>query len=387
MNILVINYEYPPIGGGGGVLCKDISEGIASKGHRITVVTSHYDSLQKSQNLHGVNIFRVPVLMRKKQTVASMASMISFVPMCIWKVKELMKCNTYDLINTHFAIPSGPAGQYLSRKYNIPNVLTILGGDIIDPSKFLSPHNTFLLNQTVRKMLFGAARVVAESTDIKRNAQKYYGFDRQVDIVPLGIYPNAHPVKNRQSLGLPMDKFIFVTIGRLVKRKNLEDLLHIIKDVQVTIPSILLIIGDGPEKDNIGKLSKQLGITNAVRLLGRVSDEEKFQYLAASDVYLSTAIHEGFGIVFLEAMECGLPVISYDRGGQTDFLREGKTGYLIELGNKGDFALKLKGLLNSNPLRMDICAHNKNYVKEFYIEHVAEKYISIFNEVASSHKT
>jgi glycosyltransferase involved in cell wall biosynthesis len=386
MNILVINYEYPPIGGGGGVLCKDISEGIAAKGHRITVVTSHYGSLQKSENLHGVNIFRVPVLMRKKQTVASMTSMISFVPMCIWKVKELMKCNTYDLINTHFAIPSGPAGQYISRRYNIPNVLTILGGDIIDPSKFLSPHNTFLLNQTVRKMLFGADRVVAESTDIKRNAQKYYGFDRQVDIVPLGIYPNAHPDKNRQALGLPMDKFIFVTIGRLVKRKNLKDLLHIFKDVQETIPSILLVIGDGPEKDNIEKLSKQLEINNAVRLLGRVSDEEKFQYLTASDVYLSTAIHEGFGIVFLEAMECGLPVISYDRGGQTDFLREGKTGYLIELGNKGNFVLKLKELLNSKPLRMEIRAHNKNYVKEFYIEHVAEKYISIFNEVASSHK-
>jgi glycosyltransferase involved in cell wall biosynthesis len=387
MNILVINYEYPPIGGGGGVLCKDISEGIAAKGHRITVVTSHYGSLQKNENLHGVNIFRVPVLMRKKQTVASMTSMISFVPMCIWKVKQLMEGNTFDLINTHFAIPSGPAGQYISRKYGIPNVLTILGGDIIDPSKFLSPHNTFLLNQTVRKMLFGADRVVAESTDIKRNAQKYYAFDRQVDIVPLGIYPNVHPEKNRQALGLPSDQFIFVTIGRLVKRKNLEDLLHIFKEVQKTDPSILLVIGDGPEKDKIESLAKQLGIENAVRLLGRVSDEEKFQYLAASDVYLSTAIHEGFGIVFLEAMECGLPVISYDRGGQTDFLREGKTGYLIELGNKEKFALKLLELVNSKPLRMEIRAHNKNYVKEFYIEHVAEKYISIFNEVASSRKT
>jgi L-malate glycosyltransferase len=387
MNILVINYEYPPIGGGGGVLCKDISEGIAAKGHRITVVTSHYGSLQKNENLHGVNIFRVPVLMRKKQTVASMTSMISFVPMCIWKVKQLMEGNTFDLINTHFAIPSGPAGQYISRKYGIPNVLTILGGDIIDPSKFLSPHNTFLLNQTVRKMLFGADRVVAESTDIKRNAQKYYAFDRQVDIVPLGIYPNVHPEKNRQALGLPSDQFIFVTIGRLVKRKNLEDLLHIFKEVQKTDPSILLVIGDGPEKDKIESLAKQLGIENAVRLLGRVSDEEKFQYLAASDVYLSTAIHEGFGIVFLEAMECGLPVISYDRGGQTDFLREGKTGYLIELGNKEKFALKLLELVNSKPLRMEIRAHNKVYVKEFYIEHVAEKYISIFNEVASSRKT
>jgi L-malate glycosyltransferase len=386
MNILVINYEYPPIGGGGGVLCKDISEGIAAKGHRITVVTSHYGSLQKSEHLHGVNIFRVPVLMRKTQTVASMASMISFVPMCIWKVQELMKGNTYDLINTQFAIPSGPAGQYISRKYGIPNVLTILGGDIIDPSKFLSPHNTVLLNQTVRKMLFGADRVVAESTDIKRNAQKYYGFDRQVDIVPLGIYPNVHPEKSRHALGLPPDKFIFVTIGRLVKRKNLEGLLHIFKDVQKTVPSLLLIIGDGPEKDNIENLAKQLGIGNEIRLLGRISDEEKFQYLSASDVYLSTAIHEGFGIVFLEAMECGLPVISYDRGGQTDFLREGKTGHLIALGNKGDFALKLKELLNSEPMRTEIRAHNKNYVKEFYIEHVADRFISIFDEVVSSCK-
>ncbi|PJB31951.1 MAG: glycosyltransferase family 4 protein [Deltaproteobacteria bacterium CG_4_9_14_3_um_filter_65_9] len=387
MNILVINYEYPPIGGGGGVLCKDISEGIVAKGHRITVVTSHYGSLQKSENLHGVDIFRVPVLMRKKQTVASMTSMISFVPMCIWKVKELMKSDTYDLINTHFAIPSGPAGQYVSRRYNIPNVLSILGGDIIDPSKFLSPHNTFPLKQTVRKMLYGADRVVAESTDIKRNAQKYYGFDRQIDIVPLGIYPNVHPVKTREALGLPPDKFIFVTIGRLVKRKNLEDLLHIFRDAQEIFPSILLVIGDGPEKENIENLAKQLGISGEIRLLGRVSDEEKFQYLAVSDVYLSTAIHEGFGIVFLEAMECGLPVLSYDRGGQTDFLREGKTGYLIELGNKGNFVSKLKELLNSDSLRAEVRAHNKNYVKEFYIEHVAEKYISIFNEVAASRKS
>jgi glycosyltransferase involved in cell wall biosynthesis len=313
--------------------------------------------------------------------------MISFVPMCIWKVKELMKRNTYDLINTHFAIPSGPAGHYLSRKYRIPNVLMILGGDIIDPSKYLSPHNTFLLNQTVRKMLFGADRVIAESTEIKHNAQKYYGFDRQIDIVPLGIYPNVHPARSKEALGLPTDKFLFVPIGRLVKRKNLEDLLHIFKDVQKTIPSILLIIGDGPEKENIENLAKQLGISGEIRLLGRVSDEEKFQYLAVSDLYLSTAIHEGFGIVFLEAMECGLPVISYDRGGQTDFLREGKTGYLIELGNRNNFELKLKEILNSGPLRMEIGAHNKNYVKEFYIEHVADRYISIFDEVVASRKS
>ena len=383
MNILVINYEYPPIGGGGGVICKDISEEIVSKGHRITVVTSHYDSLPEHEKLNGVTIIRLPVVMRGKKDVASILSMISYVPLCIRKVTSLLRREKYDVINTHFAIPSGPAGQYVSDKYGIPNVLSIHGGDIFDPSKSLSPHDTIGLKQTVRKMLEKADRVVAQSSDTKSNAEKYYGIDRQIDIVPLGIRPNMHSKKSRQDLGLPADKYVFSTIGRLVKRKNLEDLLHIVKEIQKSTPSVLLIMGDGPEKDFIETRIRDLQIEGAVRLLGRVSDEQKYEYLNASDGYLSTAIHEGFGIVFLEAMECGLPVICYDRGGQRDFLKNGKTGYLVELGNKAEFASRLKELLKSPSLRAEIRSHNKEYVKEFYIESVAEKYLSIFQEAVA----
>jgi len=383
MNILVINYEYPPIGGGGGVICKDISEEIVLKGHHVTVVTSHYDSLPEHENLNGVTIIRVPVVMRGKKDVASILSMISYVPLCIRKVTSLLRREKYDVINTHFAIPSGPAGQYVSDKYRIPNVLSIHGGDIFDPSKSLSPHDTIGLKQTVRKMLVKADRVVAQSSDTKSNAERYYGIDRQIDIVPLGIRPNTHPAKSRQDLGLPADKFVFSTIGRLVKRKNLEDLLHIVKETQKSMPSVLLIMGDGPEKDFLETRIRDLQIEGAVRLLGRVSDEQKFEYLNASDGYLSTAIHEGFGIVFLEAMECGLPVICYDRGGQRDFLKNGKTGYLVELGNKAELSSRLKDMLNSPALRADIRSHNKEYVKEFYIGSVAEKYLSIFQEAVA----
>ena len=383
MNILVINYEYPPIGGGGGVICKDISEEIVLKGHHVTVVTSHYDSLPEHEKLNGVTIIRVPVVMRGKKDVASFLSMISFVPLSIRKATSLLRREQYDVINTHFAIPSGPAGQYLSDKYKIPNVLSIHGGDIFDPSKSLSPHDTIGLKQTVRKMLVKADRVVAQSSDTKSNAERYYGIDRQIDIVPLGIRPNMHSKKNREVLGLPADKFVFSTIGRLVKRKNIEDLLHIVKEIQKSTPSVLLIMGDGPEKDFIETRIRDLQIEGAVRSLGRVSDEQKFEYLNASDGYLSTAIHEGFGIVFLEAMECGLPVICYDRGGQRDFLKNGKTGYLVELGNKAEFASRLKELLKSPSLRAEIRSHNKKYVKEFYIESVAQKYLSIFQEAVA----
>ena len=383
MNILVINYEYPPIGGGGGVICKDISEEIATKGHRITVVTSHYDSLPEQEIMNGVTIIRLPVVMRGKKDVASFLSMISYVPLCIRKVASLLRRERYDVINTHFAIPSGPAGQYVSDKYRIPNVLSIHGGDIFDPSKSLSPHDTIGLKQTVRKMLKKADRVVAQSSDTKSNAEKYYGVDRKIDIVPLGIRPNTHPAKSRQDLGLPAEKYVFSTIGRLVKRKNIEDLLHIVKQIQLSAPSVLLIMGDGPEKDFIETRIRELQLEGVVRLLGRVSDEQKYEYLNASDGYLSTAIHEGFGIVFLEAMECGLPVICYDRGGQRDFLENGRTGYLVELGNKAEFASRLEELLKSPSLRAEIGSHNKEYVKEFYIGSVAQKYLSIFQEAVA----
>ena len=383
MNILVVNYEYPPIGGGGGVICRDICEEIAAKGHRVTVVTSHYDSLPMHETLNGVAIIRLPVVMRGKKDVASFLSMVSYVPLCIRKATSILRRERYDVIHTHFAIPSGPAGQYISDKYGIPNVLSIHGGDIFDPSKSLSPHDTVGLKQTVRRMLKKADRVVAQSSDTKSNAEKYYGVDRKIDIVPLGIRPNTYSAKSRQDLGLPADKYVFSTIGRLVKRKNIEDLLHIIKEIQISIPSVLLIMGDGPEKDFLESMIRNLQLEGAVRLLGRVSDEQKFEYLNASDGYLSTAIHEGFGIVFLEAMECGLPVICYDRGGQRDFLINGKTGYLVELGNKAEFAVKLQELLHSKNLRTEISAHNKTYVKDFYIESVAGKYLSIFQEAIS----
>lgn len=380
MNILVVNYEYPPVGGGGGVICRDISEEWATKGHEVTVVTSQYGALPRTETVGGVVIQRVPVVMRKKQDVASILSMLSYVPLCVREVNRLGKRGRFDVINTHFAVPSGPAGQYLSGKAGIPNVLTIHGGDIFDPSKSFSPHRTPGLKQTVRRMLAAADRVVAQSSDTRDNAVNFYGVDRPIDIVPLGIRPNTRNAKSREALGLPADRPVFSTIGRLVRRKNLRELLRIFRDLQAKHPSVLLIIGDGPEKESLEREIGYLGLQGAARLLGRVSEEEKYALLNASDGYLSTAMHEGFGIVFLEAMECGLPVVCYDRGGQRDFLVNGTTGFLIPLGDRDAFAVRLRELLASATLQEEIRAHNKEYVRNFYIESVAERYLSIFQE-------
>jgi len=368
------------------VICKDICEEIASKGHSVTVITSGFEGLLSYEEVGGVGIHRVRVMLRWKRDAASLPSLLSYVPLCVWKGEELFRSMRFDVINTHFAIPSGPAGHYLSKRFRVPNILTIHGGDIFDPSKALSPHRTVGLRQTVRKMLIGADRVIAQSSDTMGNSRKYYGIERSIDIVPLGIRPNPFPSKTRKALGLPDDQFVLVTIGRLVRRKNLGELLEVFARIRSEIPCTLLVIGDGPEMESLKSKILAMGAGDTVRMTGRVDDEKKFQYLCASDLYVSTAIHEGFGIVFLEAMECGLPVVCYDRGGQTDFLQEGVTGGMVRLGDKETFRKKVMSLLLSAEKRTRIRTHNHEYVKEFYIDRCADRYLDIFDSAISSQK-
>jgi len=383
MRILVINYEYPPIGGGGGFVTRDILEEIVKKGHLVTIITSHYKSLARRECVNGVDVIRAPVLFRNKIEVANMASMFCYLPSSIIKGLSNFNRKTFDIINTHFAVPSGPAGYILSKYFKIPNVLSLHGGDIFDPSKSLSPHKTPILANTVNAMLKTADRVVAQSNDTKNNAHRFYKIKRRVDVIPLGIKKPVFTNKTRSDLGLDADETVFCTLGRLIKRKNIEDIFKVISHLRDTYNYKLLIMGDGPERKHLEGLISQLGLNGKVRFLGNVTEEVKFQVLNLSDVYLSTALHEGFGLVFLEAMECGLPIICYNRGGQNDFLVDGKTGFLVELGDKEGFYANIVKLLENAALKQRIGSYNRELIKSYYIDRCADKYIDLFEDVIS----
>ena len=149
----------------------------------------------------------------------------------------------------------------------------------------------------------------------------------------------------------------------------------------------LLVIGDGLEKAGLMVTANKLGLQDMVIFTGAVDDEIKFQCLQRADLYVSTALHEGFGIVFLEAMECGLPVVCYDRGGQNDFLINGKTGYLVALGDKPAFAEKIEELSADSTMRHTMGDFNSTHIKNYYIESCAERYIAMFEEVIEERKS
>lgn len=384
MRLLFCNYEYPPIGGGGGVVMRALAIALARR-HEVTVLTSLVGDLPPEFVERDVRIVRVPVLFRRPLEVANFPSMAAFLPAGLRRGLLLAGHRRFDVINTHFALPTGPLGEGLSRIAHLPNVLSVHGGDLYDPSKLSSPHRHTLLRRTVGHLLRRADVLVTQSHDTLANVRRIYGVHRPVKLVPLGIErPDASVQGNRAELGLPENAFVLVSVGRVVPRKASIQLLHVL--AMVANPNwYLLLVGDGPDLPAVRHAAHQMGLADRVRLLGHVDEAIKLRALRLADVFVSTSQHEGFGLVFLEAMALGLPIVCYDHGGQTDFLSTPETGHVVPLNDIKAFTMGVLELSLSPERRADIGRNNLMKVEQFLIDHCAARYEAIFEEAVQEH--
>lgn len=383
MKILIVNYEYPPLGGGGGVATQDIARELAQR-HTVHILTSSASGPPETESETDcdLTVFRARVLSRTAKSVASIASMLSFYPFGIAEGTRLVKQYNYDVINTWFAVPSGPTGVHLSRRHGIPHLLSIVGGDIYDPSKWYSPHRNPLLKRVVKRVLSKADRHTAISHDIARRARELYQFDREIEVISLGVNIPRFSPASREQLGLENGKRYAITVGRLVRRKDLPTLiraLHLLQRPELE----LIVLGDGPELERLRALAKELKIPDQVQFRGFVPDELKFQLLSQCDVFALPSLHEGFGLVFVEAMYCGLPVVTTSSGGQEDFLQDGKTGYLVAPGEPEALKNALARVLDNHEWASEVGAENKRLAAQYSIENTALKYEVLLKKTAA----
>ena len=379
MRILMFNYEYPPLGGGGGVVHELLAEELATR-HEVTVVTSAVRGLPRHEERGGVTIHRVPIVGRRDLNAATLVSLLSYPPSAILFAQRLLRRRTFDLINGHFAVPTAPASVHIAKRAGIPHVLTIQGGDIYDPSKRLSPHRIPGVRSVVTSVLNQSDAVVAASRNVRDNAHRLYRFSGQVELIPLGIRQPTYVPAARAHLGLPASAFLGVTVGRLVKRKAIDQLIHILNAPQCREVH-LAVIGDGPELSRLRLLARDLGVDDRVHFLGRVSEQEKWQVLESADVYLSTTMHEGFGLVYLEAMAAGLPVITYDHGGQIDFLTNGESGYLVPAGTATEFRDVVVRAMTNPGAMAKMGERNRGAAPNHRIDACAASYESLFTDL------
>lgn len=377
MRILFCNYEFPPLGGGGGVVMAALARDLAQR-HAVTVLTSGALGLPAESCEHGVRVIRVPVFFRRQLAVANFPSMMAYLPMA--GLRALGLRGSFDVINTHFVVPSGPLGHALSRLYGIPNVLSVHGGDLYDPSKSSSPHRHAWLRPPIRYLLRRAQALVGQSRNTLEHVAEIYHVRRDAELIPLGIErPSAPAAASRREFGILEDALVMITVGRVVARKAPEQLIEVMR-IATRAKAHLIVVGDGPRLAAVRQAAAEAGLNERVHLLGQTSEERKHQALAVADIFVSTSQHEGFGLVFLEAMAFGLPIICYDHGGQTDFLSNGVTGAVLPLNDVAGFARALEDLSEQREARRTMAANNRRLVERYLIDKCAARYETVFED-------
>jgi glycosyltransferase involved in cell wall biosynthesis len=389
LHILVLCYEYPPVGGGGGVGARQYAEAWAAAGHRVTVLTSGTPDLPHEEHTGNLRVVRLHVSGRKERATATNRAMLGYLLAgAAWIVSNRRTMAELDVINTHFAIPTGPLGAFASHVLDVPNVLTIIGGDIFDPSKTSSPHRHLWSRVANRWIIGDADAVIAISSDTRNRARRYYGIERPIRVIPYGFSAPDHDVAHgSESDGGPAatrgpeadeTTFRMIAVGRLVPRKGFDHLLRALAELPSGVH--LEVIGDGPLAARLREQAAGLGVTDRVAWPGFLPRPEILRRLRDADCFVLSSLHEGLGIVVQEAMHAGLPVVATDNGGQTDLVTHEETGLLVPVEDPGAIAAAVYRLMDDAAERAAMGERGRERIAELAMPRNAREVEGVLRE-------
>lgn len=372
MRVLVLIYEFPPVGGGGGMVARDISLGLRRRGHEVRVVTAHYPGLARQEDLCGVQVLRVPSL-RRSAYVAGFGAMAGFVAagtIVAWKqVRDWRP----DLIHVHFAVPSGPAARIVSRLTGVPYVLTAHLGDVPGGVPEKTGRWFRWIYPFTPPIWHDARRVAAVSEHTRRLALAHYPVD--IRVIPNGtdlgeLDPGKICVNEPPQI---------VFAGRFMPQKNPLQLVSSLTEVR-DLPWHCLMLGDGPLRSEVVAAIRQAGLESRFELPGWVTPEQVLEGFARSDILFMPSLSEGLPVVGVRAVALGLAVVASRVGGFLDLVDPGVNGQLIEIDDPGGYARALRDLLIDPGHLQAAREASRRKSAQFDIERVVDAYVALFTE-------
>jgi len=324
MKILLINYEYPPFGGGAGNATQEIGRALTEMGHAVTVLIGGKGDFYIDSD--GIRV--VPVgSSRRYLSETSIKEMFGFLLLGVfWALGR--RGRDLDRAIVFFALPCGPIATFLKKRWHVPYIVSLRGGDVpglVPEIKFLHRLLTPLRRWTSKN----AKAVVANSPSLAELAQA--ADPVSVTFIPNGI--DAQYYRPRSDVGgVENAPLRLLLVCRFHRQKFVPETIRWLAQAKHRgVDFLVSIVGDGPERDVVKSTIEEVGMTEFICLEGWMAKDALLKQYQQADCYLNLSSYEGMPNTVLEAMACALPVIVSDIPPHRDLVKHQVTGYLLDL--------------------------------------------------------
>ena len=379
MKIAQIVCVFPPYPGGIGNVAYYFSKVLDRLSHQVTVLTPDYkiNKFFKNTKLENIELGNVDVL--KLKSILTYGKGV-FLPQLFLYLKN------FDIIHLHYPF-FGTAEIVWLYKLLHPKTKLIIHYhmDVVNLpllAKILS-----FPSKLIRTLLLKSAdKITCASLDYIKNsdiANFYQNHKDKFYEIPFGIDIEEFKIKNKKE---EKDKKNILFVGTLDKAhyfKGLEYLLNAVSKLQ-DIDFQLLIIGNGDRREHYENLAKKLNIKDKVVFVGFVDNKKLVRYYNLADVFVFPSIDksEAFGMVLLEAMACGIPVIASNIPGVRSVFKDKEQGYLVEPRNIKDLSSKLNKILSNKKIRLEMSIKARKLVERKYsLKTVKERLNKIYENL------
>jgi D-inositol-3-phosphate glycosyltransferase len=297
---------------------------------------------------------------------------------------------TYDVVHSHYWL-SGVVGARLKQRWNIPHVTMFHTLGEVKSRSRISEWEPDERIEAEEMIVAQADRITAAGQDERELLMRLYNAHSDaIAVVPCGVnldlFQPVGQAEARQKLGLPLDERILLFVGRVEPLKGIDILLGAVTELDDERPCRVLVIGGDSsaqqgEMAHLRFLASRLGIADRVAFLGAVEHERLPYFYSAADVCVVPSFYESFGLVALEAMACGTPVVASRVGGLASTIRDGETGYLIPWRCPEPFAERIEVLLNNDELRDAFGNAARDSAERYRWSNVAEAVLNIYDEL------
>ena len=370
MKVLLLNYEFPPLGGGAAPVTRHLGKETAKAGHQVELVTMHFRGLAHQEVVDGIKVHRIRCLRRRQATCETM-EMLSFILAALPYTLRLTRQKKYDLIHCHFIIPTGLLAYLIHRLRGIPYLITAHGSDIpgFNEDRFTLEHK--MSKPLLRLIIKNAAQLITPSEYLKKLIREKVG-DYDITVIPNGIDTDKFQPRRKE-------KKILMT-GRLLPRKGFQQVLAALAGVKSDYE--IHIAGDGPMAQELQALADKLQmkvffhgwLENDSALLKRLYER--------SAIYVLPSKRENASVSLLEAMLAGMAIITSNVSGCPETIAD--SGILIDPQDIKALRENLLKLIDNDKLCQELGAKARERALEIFDwREISRRYIAAYQSIAT----